>query len=53
VAIHNPPNEYVITDVPGKIPVTIPVPDPMVAMPMLPLLQIPDGTLLLKAVVCP
>ena len=53
VAIHRPPNEYVIIEAPGKIPVTTPVLEPMVAIVGLPLVQMPPDTLLPSVVVLP
>jgi hypothetical protein len=40
-------------DVPGVIPNTIPVAEPIVATLVVPLLQLPPGVALLSVVVCP
>lgn len=44
---------YVITAVPADIPVTTPVNDPTVATVVLPLVQVPPGTVSVNAVVSP
>ena len=49
---HPVASEYVMTDVPGITPVTIPVDDPMVALPLL-LLHVPPAGVEFKVVVKP
>jgi hypothetical protein len=47
------PIEYVIVARPAAMPLTIPVEDPMVAVPVAPLVQLPPGVRSLRAVVDP
>lgn len=48
-----PETVYVMTAAPAVTPVTIPVLEPTVATPLLPLLQVPPTVALLKVVVLP
>lgn len=52
-AEHPAPIEYVIFTVPAVTPVTIPVPDPTVAIPVALLLQVPPGVRSLSVIVAP
>ena len=53
VAVQMPPVVYVIVAVPAEIPVTVPEPEPMVAMAGLLLVHMPPVTALVRVVVAP